>query len=858
MKKRFGVPKGLMMIMAVLVTAGFVGCKDDEPTFSGYLELVYENQINNSPEIRADKESGSDFFVVESDIQNWTVSSPDSWITIDPATGSGDKTVTVSWGANTGAARTGTVRVSGNFVLNGVFGANSRLVTIRQAAGDGTLPVGEIYFEDLGDFMTGTNIKKFGTSVGGWPSFAEFGAWRRDGEPSQAGVVYAGTGSVRNSGATWDAEGADFTAPYAYVNSSQTFLINKIATGGNTNFTFEWVMQDTNRSEQDESGSYVPVTDPITASTVILDVGFDGERYAKVDYTVGEVVGNGWTRVKAEFKVPAATDELYIKLYGYSGNQGLRIDEFTLSTGGDGELINPGDTDPGDTEEITVAELRDLYTGSDYTIPDEYSVKATVISNADAATGGNSASKKNIIISDGDSGIALRLADDPTPDNYYAAGDEVEIALKGLRLSTYEGLLQLNATQDAMVKTGETNTITPKSITLPELLTGDYESMLVEVTGVQFVDDALGKKLNDTSFGIGTSGHSSVAFENADGVSSSIFVSKYAAFFANDVPEGSGKIVGVPSVSGSPEPKISLQPRTAADLSDLTGDRFNEDVPRFGVSTATVSVPYTGGTFSVGVTGNVIWTASITEGSVASGPTPANGEGAGTISLVFAENESLTEPKEVTLVVSTEADVQTKSYEVVFTQEVVPSAGTFEAVWNMTGRQNVWANEMAPTSLTAGSSVVIGNLTPTGFGDNGTPAANTWGGTHFNVNTDVSDPQAYASVTVTAPAGSTLSLSAISGNMRRTKAGPTKTMLQYQIGVGAFQNAVDWDLPVATNVGNEVDFDLSAVAELQGVAAGTVVTLRLVPYAPSSTGNWYLNGSADGNVIGLVIEGAVN
>ncbi len=71
-------------------------------------------------------------FTVSSNV-SWTVSDDQSWLTVTPASGSNNGTITLSYTANTGATRTGIITVTG--------GGITRTVTVNQAGTNATLSV---------------------------------------------------------------------------------------------------------------------------------------------------------------------------------------------------------------------------------------------------------------------------------------------------------------------------------------------------------------------------------------------------------------------------------------------------------------------------------------------------------------------------------------------------------------------------------------------------------------------------------------------------------------------------------------------------------------------------------------------
>jgi hypothetical protein len=107
-----------------------------------------------------------------------------------------------------------------------------------------------------------------------------------------------------------------------------------------------------------------------------------------------------------------------------------------------------------------------------------------------------------------------------------------------------------------------------------------------------------------------------------------------------------------------------------AYIYSLNGKTTIEQTEVFGVEKTEISVGASATTATINVTGNVAWTASSTDATVA----PESGTGKGAITVTFAANES-DAAKTYTVVVSTTADVATKSYTVVITQNKVAQAG---------------------------------------------------------------------------------------------------------------------------------------------------------------------------------------
>lgn len=103
----------------------------------------------------------------------------------------------------------------------------------------------------------------------------------------------------------------------------------------------------------------------------------------------------------------------------------------------------------------------------------------------------------------------------------------------------------------------------------------------------------------------------------------------------------------------------------------INGKTSIEQTAVFGVEKTEISVGASATSATINVTGNVAWTASSSDATV----TPEAGTGKGAITVTFAANESTEAAKTYTVVVSTTADVATKSYTVKIAQSKASTAG---------------------------------------------------------------------------------------------------------------------------------------------------------------------------------------
>ncbi len=139
---------------------------------------------------------------------------------------------------------------------------------------------------------------------------------------------------------------------------------------------------------------------------------------------------------------------------------------------------------------------------------------------------------------------------------------------------------------------------------------------------------------------------------------------------------------------------------------------------------------------------------------------------------------------------------------------------------------------MSNTGLIRGSSIMT----------SGTPAGGCWGGGGGGWGTTDAGSVYFS---FTANAGYKVSLSSISSALRRSNSGPTTCNVEYSLNGGAYTLVGTWNVSSTSGTtGTANSTNLSAVALLQNVAAGTVIKFR-ISFPGASGGNWYLTGSTN-------------
>lgn len=299
------------------------------------------------------------------------------------------------------------------------------------------------------------------------------------------------------------------------------------------------------------------------------------------------------------------------------------IDWEDADTGTGSIILTP--EEGGGEEYMTIAELRAKHTGSNVTITDDVKIKVVVVQSL---AGGNSTSKKNIVVQDETGGIAIRFVDDTEDFDF---GDEIEINMQGQQLSAYNGLLQINNLVNANATKIGTKSIVAKEITAAQLVSGDYESQYVAVTNVQVVSDDLSKTFATTS------GHGSINMEAETGETFIMFTSRYAVFQAETVPQGSGTLKGLASVNNT---TYQILPTVLDDAAGMTGTRFGV------TNTLTVSPgsiqfeAISGNTQTITVTASGAWTATTEGTGFTVSPTSGTGDATVTATASAASGAS--------------------------------------------------------------------------------------------------------------------------------------------------------------------------------------------------------------------------
>ncbi|NOT36085.1 MAG: hypothetical protein HOP11_01770 [Saprospiraceae bacterium] len=140
---------------------------------------------------------------------------------------------------------------------------------------------------------------------------------------------------------------------------------------------------------------------------------------------------------------------------------------------------NTGGGGGGGTTVETIREIRSLFTGAVLNISDDFIVRGTVISDKSALN----IVSQNLFLQDATAGIAVRFAGSHT----FNIGDIIEVKVKGVELSEFSGLLQLNNTPLANATLISTrNTLSPQIMSIKSIVDNvdQLEGQLIQIDNV--------------------------------------------------------------------------------------------------------------------------------------------------------------------------------------------------------------------------------------------------------------------------------------------------------------------------------------------------------------------------------------
>lgn len=578
--------------------------------------------------------------------RDWNVTNVPDWIAVDPKSGNPaeNKEVTVTVLENTGIDRTQDIKFT--------IGFDGKTLTVNQK-GTGSASEMIVYHNDFDK----EKATKTGTK---WPILDSFEGWKNAKGSGAGSETYAYNAVTVRSNSTSGSSYSDYSGSDAnnlFFGSDAYFSVQGIKLSSEVNYTLSFGAEKYNK----DNGSL------FKHDEFHVYISNDAKKWVELEYAFpnGDKEGR-WDLAKSNFTVPEGTSSLSIYIKADLASS-YRLDDLDLSVAASAgtaidfskgiDLGTGGSTGGGETPAPTgnnIAAVCAAAAGSTADLKDVLVVGVTA---------------KSYVISD-ETGKMLVYAD---ADPKVKVGDKVNVAGT---TKLHNGFMQITAPTTTMVSSNNYCTYpTPLEFTETNVTDAPKAVTYVSFTGTV--------KKNGTFYNI------YIGSVTAKDLSLVAYPGGMDQFVDCDI-----KVKGW-YVGGNPHYQIVA---TEVEKVETTG-------PKFSVSTTALTAKAGDTSASFDVKGNVKWTVS--SDNAAYTVSPASGDGAGTVTVKFAANET---EKDVTvkLTVSTTEEVATKSYTVVLTHSGKSAAVTGKYTSNVKWKLGANAYDATSTGNSKQSAVVNG------------------------------------------------------------------------------------------------------------------------------------------------------
>lgn len=578
--------------------------KNDGPTGAPSIELSTQT-------LDFEKDGGSQTIKLTA-TRDWNVTNFPDWIAVDPKSGNPaeNKEVIVTVLENTGMDRSQDIKFT--------IGFDAKTLTVNQK-GTGSAAEVVVYHNDFDKELA---VK----GESGWKTYLDsFDGWKNETGSGISTVEYAFSGmSARtNSSGTSNSQFSDYQGSgknYLWFAKDNYFHVKNITLPeGKTNYTISFGSE--RNLHQAADNTFVP-------EEFLVYVSNDGSKWVKLEYAFPNGLKNRrWDLASSTFTVPSGTKSLHIYIKATLASAYL-MDDLDLSVAASAGTV------------IDFSKGIDLGTGGSTGGGDTPAPTGNNIAAVCAAAAGSAADLKDVlvtgvttqsyVITDETGSVLVFVKADPK----VKVGDKVNVAGT---TGEHNGLIQITAPTTTVVSSNNTVTY-PAPLEFTEANLADTPK---KVTYVSFTGNV---KKNNQYYNI------YIGSVTDKDLSLSYYTGNMDEFVDCDI-----KVKGW-YVSGGTHYQIVA---TEVEKVETTG-------PKFSVSTTALTAKAGDTSASFDVKGNVKWTVS--SDNAAYTVSPASGDGAGTVTVKFAANET---EKDVTvnLTVSTTADVATKSYTVTLTHK---------------------------------------------------------------------------------------------------------------------------------------------------------------------------------------------
>lgn len=599
--------------------------KNDGPTGAPSIELSTQT-------LDFEKDGGSQTIKLTA-TRDWNVTNVPDWIAVDPKSGNPaeNKEVTVTVLENTGMDRSQDIKFT--------IGFDGKTLTVNQK-GTGSASEVVVYHNDFDKELA---VK----GESGWKTYLDsFDGWKNEAGSGISTVEYAFSGmSARtNSSGTSNSTYSDYSGSgknYLWFAKDNYFHVK--------NITLPEGKTDYKISFGSERNLYQAADNTFVPTEFLVYISNDGSKWVELKYEFPNGLKNRrWDLASSTFTVPSGTKSLHIYIKATLASAYL-MDDLDLSVAASAgtaidfskgiDLGTGGSTGGGETPEPagnTIAAVCAAAAGSAVDLKDVLVTGVTT---------------QSYVITDETGSVLVFVKADPK----VKVGNKVNVTGT---TGEHNGLIQITAPTTTVVSSNNTVTY-PAPLEFTEANLADTPK---KVTYVSFTGNV---KKNNQYYNI------YIGSVTDKDLSLSYYTGNMDEFVDCDI-----KVKGW-YVGGGTHYQIVA---TEVEKVETTG-------PKFSVSTTALTAKAGDTSASFDVKGNVKWTVS--SENAAYTVSPASGDGAGTVTVKFAANET---EKDVTvkLTVSTTEEVATKSYTVVLTHKGKSAAGEGDTKTITIATDNAW------------------------------------------------------------------------------------------------------------------------------------------------------------------------
>ena len=599
--------------------------KNDGPTGAPSIELSTQT-------LDFEKDGGSQTIKLTA-TRDWNVTNVPDWIAVDPKSGNPaeNKEVTVTVLENTGMDRSQDIKFT--------IGFDGKTLTVNQK-GTGSASEVVVYHNDFDKELA---VK----GESGWKTYLDsFDGWKNETGSGISTVEYAFSGmSARtNSSGTSNSQFSDYQGSgknYLWFAKDNYFHVKNITLPeGKTNYTISF---------GSERNLYQAADNTFVPTEFLVYISNDGSKWVELKYEFPNGLKNRrWDLASSTFTVPSGTKSLHIYIKATVASAYL-MDDLDLSVAASAGTA------------IDFSKGIDLGTGGSTGGGETPDPAGNTIAAVCAAAAGSAADLKDVlvtgvttqsyVITDETGSVLVFVKADPK----VKVGDKVNVAGT---TGEHNGLIQITAPTTTVVSSNNTVTY-PAPLEFTEANLADTPK---KVTYVSFTGNV---KKNNQYYNI------YIGSVTDKDLSLSYYTGNMDEFVDCDI-----KVKGW-YVGGGTHYQIVA---TEVEKVETTG-------PKFSVSTTALTAKAGDTSASFDVKGNVKWT--VASDNAAYTVSPASGDGAGTVTVKFAANET---EKDVTVnfTVSTTEEVATKSYTVVLTHKGKSAAGEGDTKTITIATDNAW------------------------------------------------------------------------------------------------------------------------------------------------------------------------